>query len=106
MCSGLVDGYHRTCSNPGMDDDQDLRQQLFGRRLAARRDTQGLSQQALANRIGVRQSAVGNWESGTRIPRWPELRALAHALDVPAAWLVEPLTADYTGPAEGTGLER
>lgn len=81
-----------------MDDDQDLRQRLFGRRLAARREAQGLSQQALSSRIGVRQSAVGNWESGIRMPRWPELRALANALDVPAAWLVEPLTADHANP--------
>lgn len=84
-----------------MDDDQELRQKLFGRRLAARREARGLSQQALANRMAVRQSAVGNWEAGIRVPRWPELRALADALDVPARWLIEPLTADHANPERG-----
>lgn len=40
----------------------------------------GLSQQALADILGVRQQAVAKWESGVAYPRAQQLPALAEAL--------------------------
>jgi len=48
--------------------------------LAELRRERGLTQAELAKLIGVTTSAVGNWESGERIPRLPTLRKLADAL--------------------------
>lgn len=41
----------------------------FGSRLKILREERGLSQAAFANELGVSQSAVGNWESGSRQPK-------------------------------------
>jgi transcriptional regulator with XRE-family HTH domain len=48
----------------------------------------GLSQQSLANLLGVRRSAVGNWEAvnGTH-PSCAHLERLACVLQVPHEWL-------------------
>jgi transcriptional regulator with XRE-family HTH domain len=74
-----------------MNKEQRLRQELFGARLAASRDRAGLSQRALAAEVGLTQAAITAYERGVRIPRWPDLRALADVLDVDASWLIAPL---------------
>ena len=48
------------------------------------RVARGLSQAELAERIGKKRSAVGNYESGTREPDYDTLSALAAALEVSA----------------------
>ena len=48
----------------------------------------GMSQAELAERIGKKRSAVGNYESGAREPDLNTLRALAGALNVPVAALL------------------
>lgn len=50
--------------------------------LAALRKRKGLTQEALAARLGVSTSAVGNWEAGLRRPRYENLRRLAQVLGV------------------------
>lgn len=77
-------------------DEQQLRQQLMGRRIAARRKHQGLSQRALAPAVGVSQGAITAWERGENVPRWDELRKLAGELDVPASWIIEPLVESWS----------
>lgn len=77
-------------------DEQQLRQQLMGRRIAARRERRGLTQRQLAPLVGVSQGAVTAWERGINIPRWDELRALARELEVPGQWIVEPLVQDWS----------
>ena len=50
---------------------------MFQLTLKTLREERGLSQQALADEIGVKQGAIGNWESGVRIPPLPTLIKLA-----------------------------
>lgn len=81
--------------------EQQLRQQLMGRRIAARRTRRGLSQRALAPAVGVTQGAITAWERGENVPRWDELRKLADELDVPAAWIIAPLVESWSTISQG-----
>lgn len=49
--------------------------------IAKRRKALGLSQQALANTLGVSQATVAMWETGDRRPRTSELPKLAQVLE-------------------------
>lgn len=73
----------------------------FGRRLIELRESQGVSQAALAERLGVERSRLGKWEQGHHIPPLPFVPTLAAALGVSADELL-------TGgaPAEGRGQVR
>lgn len=44
------------------------------------RDTAGITQLELAERLGVSQPAVARWESGRRMPRLDTLQRIADAL--------------------------
>lgn len=57
-------------------------------RLKLARETKGLSQQQLADRVGVSQSTIGNLEAGTRQSA-RKLPQIADALGVNALWLSE-----------------
>lgn len=52
----------------------------IGRRLKAARVKKGLSQAELAERIGVSQAAIGQWERGQYAPRGKNLNALNEVL--------------------------
>jgi len=62
--------------------------ETFGERLGRLREDAGLSQSALARRVGVSQSAVSQMESGERSPSYGMLIQLADALGVSIAYLV------------------
>jgi transcriptional regulator with XRE-family HTH domain len=85
------------CVQPDCMDEQQLRQQVVGRRIATRRQQLGLTQRKMAEQLQVSQAAVDGWEHGRSIPRWPQLRELAVLLRVDASWLVRPLVDDWTG---------
>ena len=54
------------------------------------RERKGVSQQEFATAIGVAQSAVGNWESGTREPRTLEqLTKIADYFEVSTDYLLD-----------------
>ena len=53
-------------------------------RLAARRRLAGLSQEALAEKLGVSRQAVSKWENGTSDPSTVNLLALAKLYGVSA----------------------
>ena len=55
----------------------------FGGRLRQLREAAGLTQQELADRIGVRWGAISRWERGDREPGWSMVLALGKALGVP-----------------------
>ena len=59
----------------------------IGERIRAARKDRNLNQTALADRIGVTQPAVANWESGVHDPRRVMIAKLAEALGVEPGWL-------------------
>lgn len=59
-----------------------------GRRIAVRRETLGLSQSALATRIGVAQPTIANWERDASGIATERLVPLADTLGVSVDWLL------------------
>lgn len=51
-------------------------------RILALRRAAGLSQEALAEQVGVSRQAIGKWESGASLPGLDNLQELARALGV------------------------
>ena len=68
----------------------------FGDRLAGAREAAGLSQEDLAQRLGVRLTTVQAWEEDLAEPRGNRLQMLAGMLNVSLKWLLT---------AEGDGLD-
>lgn len=62
----------------------------IGKRIAAARKDRGLSQQALADRLGVAQGCISRWESGDREMRVADLPPLAAALGISPLLLLDP----------------
>ena len=60
----------------------------FGNRLKQLRKSKGLNQTQLAEKIGVSLLTVFRWEKGERTPRIEEVKALAKALGVSEAELL------------------
>ena len=67
----------------------------FGDRITAAREAQGLDQEQLARRLGVKLKTIRNWENDAAEPRANKLQMLAGLLNVSIRWLL-------TG--EGDGL--
>jgi transcriptional regulator with XRE-family HTH domain len=65
-------------------------------RLRAVREAAQLTQGALAASAGVHVSTVGEWESGRQVPRVETVAALARALRIEPADLLEPLDGALT----------
>ncbi|WP_051882016.1 helix-turn-helix domain-containing protein [Parvularcula oceani] len=59
----------------------------IGQRIRAARKALGLNQGALADRLGVTQPTVANWEAGVHDPRQLMLAKLSEALSVSLGWL-------------------
>ena len=72
----------------------------FGDRLAGAREDSGLSQQDLAQQIGVKLSTMKDWEDDLSEPRANRLSMLSGVLNVSLRWL---LTGEGEGPSEPTG---
>ena len=66
----------------------------LGKRIAARRQSLGLTREALADAVSIAKSSISEWESGKREPRLPTLEKIAAVLDT----TIEALMHD--GPAE------
>ena len=62
----------------------------LGQNIQAARKNKGLSQEALAEQVGVSRQALGKWEKDTALPSLDNLQALAAALDVGNIELVKP----------------
>ena len=72
---------------------------ISGEKLKERRRGQGLTQEALAQAMGVTRQTVFNWESGRVLPDERTLERLAHALKtVPEALQSEALPTDTAAP--------
>ncbi|WP_327169582.1 helix-turn-helix transcriptional regulator [Streptomyces subrutilus] len=61
----------------------------LGERIAQGRRDLHLSQDQLADRIGLERRSVQRYESGERDPRYTDLLLIADALEVPVTRLVE-----------------
>ena len=81
----------------------------FGDRLAAAREQAGLTQAALAGKLGVKAATLSAWENDLKEPRANRLQMLAGMLNVSLSWLMtgqgdgpqgpddaQPLTAEVT----------
>lgn len=67
----------------------------FGDRLAGARDATGLTQKALASRLGVKTATIVGWENDLGEPRSNRLQMLSGILGVSLSWL---LTGEGEGP--------
>lgn len=61
----------------------------FGERLRRRREEKGMTQQQLAQQLGISKSAVGNYETGVSMPREDVLLQLFSALDAEPNYLFQ-----------------
>ena len=59
-----------------------------GQRIAAKRKEQGLSQEALGERLGVSRQSIYKWESDASLPEIEKLVALSRLFEVPVGWLL------------------
>lgn len=60
----------------------------FGGRLRQAREEAGLSQEALAEAIGVVRRTVASYEAGTKTPRLDRFAVIVEALDKPPEWFL------------------
>ena len=60
---------------------------IFPQRLKELRLKKGLTQQQIADEIGVNRGSYSNWEKGKREPSFENLVKLADLLDVSLDWL-------------------
>ena len=59
----------------------------FGEKLTGLRKREGLSQEALAEQLGVSRQAVSRWEQGTALPDAAKLLPCARLFSVDVEWL-------------------
>jgi transcriptional regulator with XRE-family HTH domain len=77
----------------------------FGDRVAAARETLGLSQVELARKLGVKLKTVTAWENDIAEPRANRLQMLAGILNVSVMWLLTGAGDGLEAPHEETPLE-
>ena len=68
--------------------------------IAARRASAGLTQKQLAEKIGVDQSAVAQWETGICGPRKDRMKLVADALGCSVSELLDDLLSNDEGKEE------
>lgn len=78
---------------------------MFEERLYTLRKGRGLSQEELANEVGVSRQAVQKWESGVAQPSLDKLTALAKYFGVTLDWLVNGEVAWEAAPAQESAHE-
>lgn len=74
----------------------------FGERIRSLRESSGLTQEELAQKMGLTRPAVGRWESGRAKPRLDKLEQLAGILGTSAYYLLngeEPPSPDFSYPS-------
>ena len=83
----------------------------FSEKLLELRRREGLSQEQLADRLGVTRQSVSKWESGTAAPELSKLIALSELFSVSVDYLVkdyleEPETPPAASPETGKLAEQ
>ncbi len=74
----------------------------FGDRLAAAREAAGLTQAALAKRLGVKASTIRRWEEDLSEPRANRLSMMSGLLGVSMPWLLLGEGEGVEGPDPST----
>lgn len=77
----------------------------LGGRILKLRKIAGLSQEELAERVGVSRQAVGKWENGVAVPELNKLLELSRVLDVTVGELLG-LQEKAENPDAGSDMER
>src|SRR5689334_2768416 len=75
--------------------------QAFGARLRELRMATGLSQLAFAQKAGVSQSRISDWEAGKFAPSATDVPALAEALGCDIVELFKPAATEPEAPRRG-----
>lgn len=76
----------------------------FGDRVAAGREAQGLSQEELAKKLGVKLKTIRGWEDDVDEPRANKLSMLSGLLNVSMRWLLTGEGSGVEGPVDGVEL--
>lgn len=74
----------------------------FGDRMTAAREAAGMTQDALAKRIGVKKTTLRSWENDLAEPRANRLSMLAGLLNVSMMWLINGEGEGIDGPEAET----
>lgn len=67
-----------------------------GKRIETLRKSKKISQEDLAEKVGVSRMTVYKWESGTSVPNFAKLQALACALEITVSFLAGETLFEYT----------
>jgi transcriptional regulator with XRE-family HTH domain len=86
---------HRVCQTLQMADEDD-KWIVETKRLMRERK---ITQQQLADRLGITRGALGHWLTGKRAPRYESICDISRVLSVPVTQLTEP-DADAPTPKE------
>ena len=78
---------------------------MLSHRIAALRKSKGLSQEQLAERVGVSRQAVSKWETGAASPEFDKLAALSACLGVSVDELVTGVPGEAS-PKQGRPTAR
>lgn len=70
----------------------------FGDRVMAARESMGLSQKALASKLGIKMKTIRSWEEDRSEPRANKLQMLAGILNVSIMWLMNGSGPGLQGP--------
>ena len=60
----------------------------IGQKISACRKKRGMSQEDLAERIGVSRQAVSRWETGESVPDVEKIKARCRVFEVPADYIL------------------
>lgn len=77
------------------DEDMKLHEKIFNQR-----KLKGMSQEELAEKIGVSRQAVSKWETGEALPEITKLKALAEVFGVTTDFLLNDDEERYSNPNE------
>lgn len=67
-----------------------------GKRIEALRKSKKISQEDLAEKVGVSRMTVYKWESGTSVPNYANMQALARALETTVSFFTDETSFEYT----------
>ncbi len=67
-----------------------------GKRIETLRKSKKISQEDLAENVGVSRTTIYKWESGTSVPNYANMQALARALETTVSFLAGETPFEYT----------